>query len=93
MACRTLWVKLLTAALSLTLVLAASGCAPVWEEKETAETTADSVSTEITTGSAEKEAPTLPTYERNPQDDRVPSETRFGEGDYGTKEELKDVAP
>ena len=92
MACRTFWVKLMTAALSLTLALAASGCTPVQEE-ETAETTAVSVSTEITTESAEEEAPTLPTYERNPDENRVPSETRFGAGDYGTKEELQDVAP
>ena len=42
-----------------------------------------------------REESELPTYERDSSEKewKIPSETRFGEGDYGKKEDLSDVQP
>ena len=87
MDCKISLVKVLIAGLILTLLLmAVSGCAPKSNEEESL-TSADENTTEITQKAG------LPTYERNPSKEDVPSETRFGDGDYGKREELSDVEP
>ena len=87
--------KLLTALLALSLLLAASGCALIEKKPEdtTAATEATSdLSTETTTPEEDGRGG-LPTYERDTTEEKIPSETKFGDGELGRKEELSDVAP
>lgn len=86
MACKTLF-KVLTVWLALILLLmAVSGCAPrASEEDVSSDELVDSTV-------ASQEDSGLPTYEWMPSmGEEIPSETRFGDGDYGKKEELSDV--
>lgn len=86
MACRTL-VKIFTAWVSLILLLTAvSGCAPRSPD-------GDASSEEMIDSTASlEENGGLPTYEWEPSTgEEIPSETRFGDGDYGKKEGLSDV--
>ena len=71
------------------LLMAVSGCAPRAEENDSA-----SAEKGMTTVALREESE-LPTYERDSSEKewKIPSETRFGEGDYGKKEDLSDVQP
>ena len=85
-----MYVKALVAALALLLLtLAAVGCAPT--EDQAADSTNSVATDTVTTAAPARD--TLPTYERDTSEKDIPSETKFGEGELGKKEELSDVAP
>ena len=56
------------------------------------ETSGDATDTETTTPDEDGRGG-LPTYERDTTEEKIPSETKFGDGELGRKEELSDVAP